>query len=300
MKKRSTKVRISKEDKILYAIAYTILILLLIVILYPIIFIVSSSFSSGSAVTSGQVLLWPVDFSLVGYQIVFGYSSVWIGYANTIFYTVVGTIVNLILTVLAAYPLSRRDFRGRGIYMTLFMITMFFNGGLIPKYILMGNLGLVGTRWAIILDAAISVSNMIIMRTYFQNSIPTELLEAAKMDGISDLGYLAKIVLPLSKTIMAVITMYYAVAHWNSYFSAILYLRDKNMQPLQKVLRDILKVSNIDLSEVEDIELYTQMIGATDVMKYALIVVAAVPILCIYPFIQKYFEKGVMIGSVKG
>ncbi len=298
--KRKNGIKHGREDRILYGICYFFLALILIATIYPLVFVLSSSFSSGTAVTSGKVLLWPVDFSLTGYRIVFSYRIVWVGYANTIFYTVVGTALNVVLTTLAAYPLSRRDFHGRGFYMTLFMITMFFSGGLIPKYILMSNLNFLDTRWAIILDAAVSVTNLIIMRTFFQNSIPGELLEAARMDGISDIQYLFKIVLPLSKTIMAVIIMYYAVAHWNSYFSAMLYLRTRELRPLQMVLRDILNASKIDLSEISDAELLAEMTGATDVMRYALIVVAAVPILCVYPFIQKYFEKGVMIGSVKG
>lgn len=300
MKKERRKLKRSKEDKILYAVLYVIVGLILVVTIYPLVFVVSSSFSSGTAVTSGKVILWPVDFSLTGYRIVFNYRSVWVGYGNTLFYTVVGTVMNLVLTILAAYPLSRRDFGGRGFYMTLFMIIMFFSGGIIPKYILMSDLGLVNTRWAIVLDSAISVSNLIIMRTYFMNSIPGDLLEAARVDGISDIGYLFHFILPLSKPIIAVITMYYAVGHWNSYFSAMMYLRDSNLKPLQMTLRDILKISTINAAEVQDAETIAAMTGAADVMKYALIVVAAVPILLFYPFIQKYFEKGVMIGSVKG
>lgn len=298
--KNIRKVRISREDKILYMVCYVILSLLIVVVMYPLIYVLSSSFSSGQAVSSGKVLLWPVDFSVQGYKIIFSYKAVWTGYANTIFYTVAATALNLALTTMAAYPLARRDFYGKGIYMLLFMITMFFTGGIIPKYILMSNLNLVNTRWAIIFSGAISVHNLIIMRTYFQNSIPGELLEAAKMDGISDIGYLLRIVLPLSKTIMAVIILYYAVAHWNSYFTAMMYLRDRDLQPLQIVLRDILNASNIDLSQIDDAEVLAQMTGAADLIKYALIVVSVVPMLCFYPFIQKYFEKGVMIGSVKG
>ena len=296
----SNKVGIPREDKIMYTIIYVVMILLLITVMYPLIYVLSSSFSSGIAVSSGKVLLWPVDFSTTGYEIIFSYKLVWKGYWNTIIYTVVGTALNVVLTIMAAYPLSRRDFYGKSFYMTLFMITMFFSGGMIPNYILMTKLHLTNTRWAIILSGAISVYNMIIMRTYFQNSIPYELFEAARIDGISDWGYLFKIVLPLSRAIMAVIVLYYAVAHWNSYFNAMLYLRDRNLYPLQLVLRDILNASNVDLSQIDDAELLAQMTGAADLIKYALIVVSTVPILCVYPFVQKYFEKGVMIGSVKG
>jgi len=296
----SNKVGIPREDRIMYTIIYVAMVLLLITVMYPLIYVLSSSFSSGTAVSAGRVLLWPVDFSTTGYEIIFSYKLVWTGYWNTIIYTVVGTALNVVLTIMAAYPLSRRDFYGKNIYMTLFMITMFFSGGMIPNYILMTKLHLTDTRWAIILSGAISVYNMIIMRTYFQNSIPYELFEAARIDGISDWGYLFKIVLPLSRAIMAVIVLYYAVAHWNSYFNAMLYLRDRDLYPLQLVLRDILNASNVDLSQIDDAELLAQMTGAADLIKYALIVVSTVPILCVYPFVQKYFEKGVMIGSVKG
>lgn len=296
----TNKVGIPREDRVMYTLIYIIMALLLVLILYPLIYIVSSSFSSGAAVSAGKVLLWPVDFSTTGYEIIFNYKLVWVGYANTIFYTVVATALNVVLTVCAAYPLSRRDFHGRGFYMTLFLIIMFFSGGMIPNYILMTKLGFTNTRWAIIFSGAISVHNMIIMRTYFMNSIPQELFDAARIDGTSDWGYLFKIILPLSRAILAVILLYYAVAHWNSYFNAMLYLRDRDLYPLQMVLRDILNASNVDLSQIEDAEVLAKMTGAADLIKFALIVVSTVPILCVYPFVQKYFEKGVMIGSVKG
>ena len=299
-KKNKNRVGISREDKIMYTIIYVAMTLLLITVLYPLIYVVSSSFSSGQAVSSGKVLLWPVEPSITGYKIIFSYKLVWIGYFNTILITVTATAINMVLTICTAYPLSRRDFIGKNIYMTLFMITMFFSGGMIPNYILMSKLHLTDTRWAVILSGAISVTNMIIMRTYFINSIPQELFEAARIDGITDWGYLFRIVLPLSKAIMAVILLYYAVAHWNSYFNAMLYIRDRNLYPLQIVLRDLLNASKVDLSQIQDAEMLAQMTGAADLIKFALIVVSAAPILCAYPFVQKYFEKGVMIGSVKG
>ena len=301
MKKKITnRVGIPREDKIMYAIIYTVMCIFLVLVLYPLIYILSNSFSSGQAVTSGRVLLWPVEFSLTGYEIVFDYRLIWVGYKNTIIYTLVGTTFNLILTICAAYPLSRRDFIGRKLYMTLFMIIMFFSGGIIPNYILMSRLKLTNTAWSVILSGGISVTNMIIMRTYFMNSIPSELFDAARIDGSSDWGYLFQIVLPLSRAIMAVIILYYAVGHWNSYFSAMLYLRDMELYPLQMVLRDILSSTRIDLSQVDDVETLASLIGATDIVKYTMIVVSTVPVLCAYPFVQKYFEKGVMIGSVKG
>lgn len=295
-----TKIGMSRSDKILNAIVYTLLFLLIFIIAYPLIYVISSSFSSGTAVSSGKVLLWPVDFSFQGYKIVFNYKQVWVGYRNTIYITVIATTINLILTVFAAYPLSRRNFQGRNIYMTIFMITMFFYGGIIPTYILMSDLHLVNTHWAIILSSSLNVYNMIIMRTFFQNNIPQELHEASKIDGITDIGYLFKIVIPLSKSIFSVIILYYAVAHWNSYFNAMIYLRNRNLFPLQLVLRDILNASKVDLSQITDPEILAQMRGASDLMKYSLIVISTVPIIVAYPFVQKYFEKGVMIGSVKG
>ena len=298
--KISNKVGVPREDKVMYAVSYTVLSVLVLIIMYPLIYVLSSSFSSGQAVSSGKVLLWPVDFSFQGYRIIFSYKLVWSGYLNTIIIAVVATLINLAITIMAAYPLSRRDFLGKGLYMAIFMFTMFFSGGIIPKYILMSSLKLTNTRWAVILSGAISVYNMIIMRTYFRNSIPSDLFDAARIDGVSDWGYLFKIVLPLSKAIIAVIALYYAVGHWNSYFTAMMYIRDRDLQPLQMILRDILNASNVDLSQIDDAEILAQMTGAADLIKFALIVVSTIPILCVYPFVQKYFEKGVMIGSVKG
>lgn len=299
-KKVKNRIGLSREDKIMYAIVYFVMALMIVIICYPLIYVVSSSFSSGRAVTSGRVLLWPVEFSLTGFELVFSYKQVWTGYLNSIIITVVGTSLNLALTIMAAYPLSRRDLPGRGIYLTVFMITMFISGGILPAYILMSNLKLTNTLWSVILSGGISITNMIIMMTYFRNSIPYELFEAAKIDGITDWGYLFKVVLPLSKAILAVIILYYAVGRWNSYFSAMLYLRDRDLFPLQLVLRDILNASRVDPSQITDAELLAKLQGAADQMKYSLIVVSTVPLLIAYPFVQKYFEKGVMIGSVKG
>ena len=298
MKRNRIKKRGS--DRMLNIIFTAIVAIYSLAVLYPLIFVVSASFSSGQAVNSGRVLLWPVEFSLGGYDLVFANKTVWSGYKNTIIYTVAGTCVNLILTILAAYPLSRKDFSGKGICMTLFMIPMFFGGGLIPTYILMGNLGLVNTRWAIILSGAVSTYNVVVMRTFFMNSIPYELFEAAKIDGITDIGYLGRIVMPLSKAVVAVVTMFYAVGHWNSYFNAMIYLRRQELLPLQNILRSITESVKLDRQNFANAEEYASMAGAVDVMKYALVVVATVPILVAYPFIQKYFEKGVTFGSVKG
>ncbi len=298
--KKTSSIMLSRGDRLLITFVIIMMSLVMVIICYPLIYVLSSSFSSGAAVSSGKVLLWPVDFSLLGYKIVLSYKLVWSGYWNTILITLIGTLLNVTLTTMAAYPLSRRDFKAGKFYMVLFMIVMFFSGGIIPNYILMSKLHLTDTRWAIILSGAISVYNMIIMRTFFQNSIPFDLFEAACIDGISDTGYLFRIVIPLSKAIFAVITLYYAVAHWNSYFNAMLYIRSRPLYPLQLVLRDILNASKIDLTQIQDADLLQQLIGASDLIKFSLIVVSAAPILIAYPFVQRFFEKGVMIGSVKG
>ncbi len=295
------KIKLPREDKIMYTIVYIVMALFMIVVLYPLIFVLSSSFSSGAAVSAGRVVLWPVDFSTVGYQIVFAYKAVFVGYANTFYYTIVGTVFNIFMTTLAAYPLSRKNYQGRALCMTLFTITMFLNGGMIPRYLQMVNLGLINTRASLIIPGALTVHNMIIMRTFFRNSIPGDLLEAAVLDGCSDIRYLLQIVLPLSKAVISVLILYYAVGHWNAYFNAMLYLRDENKFPLQVILRTILIASsNTDLTQISGSEAQSAVQSASETMRYALIVVSTVPILTIYPFIQKHFAKGVMIGSLKG
>lgn len=287
------------DDKLLYWSTDIVLVLLLIIVAYPIIYVLANSFSSGIAVSSGRVLLWPVDPSLKGYEIIFSYESVWIGFANSIFYTVVGTAINMILSVLAAYPLSRPNYQGRGVVTAMFTMTMIFSAGMIPTYLLMSKLHLTNSRLGILLMGAISAYNMIIIRTYFKSSIPGELIEAARIDGCSELRTLFSVVLPLSKAVLSVVTLYYAVAHWNNYFTCMLYLRDASKQPLQIVLRNILDAQQVD-QMVTDPELRRQMAGMADLIKYCLIVVTSAPIIAMYPFVQKFFQKGVMIGSVKG
>ncbi len=301
-KNKNTAIRLSKGDRIMDTTINVIMFLLFLVVLYPLVYVVSSSFSSGDAVFNGKVILWPVDFSTYGYEIVLKFPKVWIGYKNTIIITVLGTILNVFTTTLVAYPLSRREFQGKGFYMFIFMFTMWFGGGLVPTYILMTNLGLLNNRLSVMLTGLVSISNMVVMRSFFRSSIPADLHDAARVDGISDIGYLVKIVLPLSKAIFSVVTLYYAVAHWNAYFSAMIYLRDPSMITLQQVLKDLLAQANPSVEDVQGLtaEEISQMQYSADLMKYSLIVVSSAPILCAYPFVQKYFEKGVMIGSVKG
>lgn len=294
------KIKNPMEDRILYFVVYTVIILFLLVILYPIIFIISASFSEGSEVQLGRVYLWPVKPTLEGYRAVFSHRNIMTGYRNTILYTLGGTLINVVVTVLCAYPLSRRDMPMRGFFVFLFVFTMFFGGGLIPTYLLVNSLGMVNTFWALLIPGAMSVYNMIITRTFFQNGVPHELLEASQIDGCSDARYFFSILLPLSQAVISVISLYYAVAHWNSYFGALIYIRDKQLQPLQLILRSILLSTRVSLNEFEDPDLLEGKIGLEFLVKFALIVVSSAPIMCLYPFVQKFFAKGVMLGSVKG
>lgn len=294
--------RRTKNDKVFDTINTAFSSFVFLIVIYPLIYILSSSFSSTSAVITGKVWLFPVEPSLIGYKAVFTNGYILSGYANTIFYTFFGTIVNLAVTILAAYPLSRKDFRYRNPIMFIFAFTMFFSGGLIPTYLLINRLGMINTRWVMIIPPALNVWNMIIMRTYFQANISDELLEAAKMDGCSDFRFLLRVALPLSGAIIAVMTLFYAVFHWNAFFSAFIYLSEKRLYPLQLILREILVLSQIDVTEMasESIDELMYRQGLADLLKYSLIIVASVPVLMLYPFIQRYFVKGVMIGAIKG
>jgi multiple sugar transport system permease protein/putative aldouronate transport system permease protein len=251
-------------------------------------------------VQSGRVVLFPVDLSIEGYRIVFNTSTVWTGFRNSLLYTVAATCLNIVMTMTTAYCLSRSDVPGRNGIMLLFTFTMFFNGGMIPTYMLIRSLKMLNTPWALIIPGAIGVYNVIIAKTFIQSSIPPELLDAAKIDGCGDIHYYIRIVLPLSKAIIAVLVLFYGVGHWNSYFNAMIYLHNKNLYPLTIILRDILMTTQIDPSTVQDPELQIRLAEAAGVIKYALIVVTMVPVILVYPFVQKYFVKGVMIGSVKG
>ncbi len=297
---RSSRVRSSRADRIYYTISGVLLGILLILVAYPILFVLSASFSSGNAVATGKVLLWPVEFSLEGYRAVFRNPNIVQAFGNTVLYTVVGTAINVAMVMIAAYPLSRRDLKGRGVLTFLFTFTMFFSGGMIPSYIQILRLGLMNSIGAMVLPGALSVYNMIVARTFIQSNIPYDLFEAASIDGCNDAKYFFSMVLPLSKAVIAVIALFSAVGHWNSYFSAMIYLNDREKFPLQIILREILIMNKVDLSMVMDPEMQIALAHTADVLKYSLIVVATVPILVVYPFVQKYFVKGVMIGSIKG
>lgn len=296
---KSTRVKYSKGDQIFYACAYTVVALLTLVVLLPMMFVVSASFSSGAAVTSGQVWIFPVDFTLYNYESVLKYKNVWIGYRNTIIYTGVGTLLNIAVTLMCAYPMARRGLKGRSFFAGMFAFTMIFSGGMIPSYLLIRDLGLMNTVWVMIIPGAMSVHNMIIARTFIQSNIPEELLEASKLDGCNDTQFFFKIVLPLSKAIIAVLAIYYAVGHWNSYFGAFLYLTKQELYPLQIFLRQILLQNNFD-TDLMDEDMLAQIQNLQEVLKYAIIVISTAPLMFIYPFVQKHFVKGVTIGSVKG
>lgn len=290
------------SDRILMVVIYIVLTVLFILFLYPLIYILSSSFSSARAVISGQVWLWPVDFSLKGYEAVFQNSQIWSGYYNSIIITVSGTALTILFTLMLAFPLTRKSFALRKPITVLLTIIMFFGGGLIPNYLLIRDLKMLDTLWAVIIPSLVQVWYVIMVRTYITSSIPSELEEAAKLDGCSDINYLVRVVVPLSKPIIAVITLYVAVAYWNSYFNAMIYLRKQALYPLQIVLRNILILNQFDTSlfnKLSERELLERQ-NLQALLKYSLIVVSSAPVMMMYPFVQKYFVKGIMIGSIKG
>jgi putative aldouronate transport system permease protein len=294
----STHIRQTKSDRVFDIINVTLLIGVLIIVLYPLVFVVSASFSNSMAVMQGKVRLWPIGFNIESYRAVFQNSKIITGYKNTIIYTLVGTAVNIVMTIAGAYPLSRKDFVGRNIIMMYITFTMFFGGGLIPSYIINKSLGLVNNFWVMILPGAVSVWNLIVMRSFFQNSIPVELQEAAFIDGCSNFNLLFKIVLPLSAPIIAVMVIFYGVGHWNAFFTALIYFKEQKRFPLQLVLREIL-IQNDMQDMTGDGTLLAQQLLAESI-KYSVIIVSSLPVLMLYPFLQKYFVKGVMVGAIKG
>ncbi|MFD0620669.1 MULTISPECIES: carbohydrate ABC transporter permease [Paenibacillus] len=296
----ASRIQESKGDRLFLGIVYLFLTVILLIVALPLLYILSSSVSSPQAVVSGKVWLFPVDFTLAGYKAVFNNAQIGVGYMNSLFYTVVGTVINVLLTIMIAYPLAKKTFYGRNFVMVLLVITMMFDGGLIPFYMVVKNLHLLDTRWALILPGALAVFQVIVARTFFQTSIPDELSEAAELDGCSDIRFIWSIVLPLSKPIIAVMTLMYAVGHWNAYFDALIFLRSPDLFPLQIILRNILILNSVDPSMMANVDQMQAQQGLRDLLKYSLIVVASAPVLIIYPFVQKHFVKGVMIGSLKG
>ena len=294
------KVQLSTGDKVFYRTTEALIAVFFLAVLYPLVYVLSSSFSGGKAVLAGRVILWPVDFGIEGYKIVFQYKEVFRSFFNSIGYTTLGTSINIAMTMMCAYALARRTLPFRNLFMFLFTFTMLFNGGMIPNYMLIRNLGIMNSVWALVLPGAISVYNMIIARTFMQSTIPNEMLEAAQIDGCNDVRFFFQMVLPLSKAIVAVLCVYYVVGHWNSWFNAFLYISGREKYPLQLVLREILINNTFDANRQMDPELVRRMQGISDLMKYSLIVIASTPMMLVYPFAQKFFIQGVMIGSIKG
>ena len=297
--RRSNRIRQGLDDRIFDGAVTVIGILIMLIVLVPLIFVVAASFSDPDLVLRGKVLLIPRGVTVKAYTLVFENQEIWQGYKNTIFYTVAGTAINIVLTVMAAYPLSRKEMAGRRFFTLVILFTMYFNGGLIPTYLLVRDLGMYNTVWAILIPAAISTYNLIVAKSFFEQSIPQELYESAKLDGCGNVRMLFSIVLPLSKAILAVLVLYYGVAHWNAYFNALIYLRDTTKHPLQVILRNILLLGQTEQMGSNDVGM-GEKIKMVEAIKYSVIVVSSVPILLLYPLAQRYFVSGVMIGAVKG
>ncbi len=293
-----TLMKSSMGDKVFYALNYLFLGLMALIILYPIYFIIIASISDPDAVLAGEVVLYPVKVTLSGFQKILERSDVWRGYLNTIIYTVLTVILSLIVTVPAGWALSRRTLLGKKFWMIYFIIPMFFGGGLIPFYNVMNSLHLVNTMWAVILPSILSVWNLFMTRTFFESSIPDGLVEAAKIDGAGEWRIFTSLVIPLSKAILAVMALYYAVGQWNSYFNAMIFLQDENLYPLQLVLKEILIASESTMGGSG--ETILEQYRLANQIKYVSVIVSSAPVICLYPFVQKYFAQGVMIGSLKG
>lgn len=297
--RKSKKAKKSGSDVVFDIVLYTLCILILIIVAYPLYFIIIASFSNPTEVSNGNVWLFPKGITLDGYREVFRYNMIWVGYRNTIFYTVLGTLVGLAVNIPAAYALSRKDLVGRKLFSFYFIFTMFFSGGLIPTYFTVRDFHFYDNPWVMIIPFSVSVYNIIIARTFFSSSLPESILEASQIDGCSNFRFFFQIALPLSKAVLAVIALYIAVAQWNSYFNALIYIRNEELKPLQLVIRNIL-VTNEAMVGTGDGLAALEARRLANLMKYAVIIISTVPIMCFYPFVQKHFSQGVMIGSVKG
>jgi putative aldouronate transport system permease protein len=289
----------SRGERTFDIILIAISIIILLIIAYPLYFVVIASFSEPEAVLGGNISFWPVGFNLESYKMILNEEKIWIGYKNSILYAVLGTGINLILTTLTAYPLSRKEMPYRNAVTFVITFTMLFSGGMIPIYMVVRGLSLTDTIWAMVIPNAISTYNMLVMKNYFQSNIPEELHEAAAIDGCGHFQSLLRVVLPLSTPIIAVITLFYAVGHWNAFFNAIIYLRDQSLYPLQIILREIMLQNSLEAVGGDMVGMYEKVMRG-ETMKYAVILVASAPVLMLYPFVQKYFVKGIMVGAVKG
>lgn len=290
-------IRRSSADRLFDTINVIVLLLVILAIVYPLYFVLIASFSDPMRLYADTAILWPASLSLDSYAELFGRSDVFRGFANSVLYTVVGTSINLVMTILAAYPLSRSSFKGRRIFMFGFIFTMFFQGGLIPLFLVNRQLGILDSIWAMVLPQAINVFYLIIMRTYFQTNIPGELIECSKVDGAGETRILLQIVLPLSAPILFVMALFYGVLHWNAYFNALVYLTDRDKYPLQLVLRDLLIVQQPIVGVADNV---AQRVALKEGMKYASVVVSSLPLFIIFPLLSKYFRKGILIGAIKG
>lgn len=301
-KHKGNRMKMSVGDRVYLFLVYLFLFSFIICILYPLVYVVSCSFSSPEALVQGRVFFLPVEPGLQGYQAVFNNSRVWRGYLNTIIYTSVGTLIGTAVTLTAAYVLSRKEFPMRKFLTTYFMITMFIGGGMIPMYLLMRDIHLLNTIWAIVLPGAVNVWLVIVGRTFICSTIPEDLFEATSLDGGSYIQFFIKVILPLSKPIIAVIALNYALGLWNSYYSALIYLNDAAKYPLQMVLREILIQNSTDMISMVGTDINSQLHKQylSELLKYSLIIVSSLPLLIVYPFLQKYFIKGTMVGSIKG
>lgn len=293
-------IRKSRADRLFDIMNYSFLAFIMLIVLYPLYLVVISSISDPNSVNAGTVWLLPDGLTFEGYKRIFADERIWTGYRNSLFYAVLGTSVNVVLTLGAGYALSRTELAGRNFFMFLIVFTMFFGGGLIPTYLLVKELGMVNTIWSQVIPNAVGAFNIIIARTFFQSTIPKELQDAGEIDGCSDARFFFSVVLPLSLPIVAVMVLFSAVGHWNSYFQALIYLRNEALFPLQIVLREILVVNETQDNLLAAAQNEAEMLRIADVMKYGVIIVASLPVLALYPFLQRYFVKGVMIGSIKG
>lgn len=298
-KLKSIRRQVTGKDLAFNIVLYAICIIILLIVVYPLYFIVIASFSNPTEVANGKVWLWPSQFTVDGYKEILRHAEIWVGYRNTIFYAVAGTLIGLAVNIPAAYALSRRDLVGRKVITFYFIFTMFFNGGLIPTYFTIRDFGLYNSFWVMVLPFSVVVYHIIIARTFFDSSLPQGLLDAAQIDGCSNLRFFFQIALPLSKAVLAVIALYTAVAQWNAYFNALVYIKDDGLKPLQLIVRNIL-IHNQSIAGTGDGLAAQEARRLSELMKYAVIIVTTVPIMCVYPFVQKYFSKGVMIGAIKG
>lgn len=293
--------KFSLSDKGFDVLNKIFLAVIVILIVYPLVFVISASISDPLAVSSGKMWLWPVDITFEGYRKILQNESIWLGYRNTILYTAVGTLLHLFVLLPCAYALSRKELMGSKYILWLVLFTMMFSGGLIPTYLVIKTLGMLDTMWALVIPGVVGAWSILVARTFFQSSIPDQLVEAAKIDGASDFYMFIKIVLPLSMPIIAVMALFHAVGLWNQYFNALIYLSDRDKYPLQLILREILVVNQAQLGEGsgEQTESLIQQVRTGGLIKYAVIIISSLPLLIVYPFLQRFFVQGVLIGSIK-